>query len=152
MTQERSPYPDVGGYVRDPAYHLMRLRMLLTGTNAPDDAVLREALVRLNAHLEKDADLLSALRGERKLYYDIMSDPREDGGVRIWSYTLKGLHLAGANSGETFAMLPDAIKTLLVANEGIASDEIISIAVNRTSNLPYKRDVIVTLKPLPPIN
>ncbi|AFU88227.1 hypothetical protein CcrColossus_gp357 [Caulobacter phage CcrColossus] len=152
MTQERSPCPDLGGYVRDPAYHLMRLRMLLTCTNAPEDAVLRDALIRLNAHLEKDTDLLSSLRGERKLHYDIMSDPREDGGVRIWSYTLRGLHLSGADSGETFAMLPDAIKTLLIANEGVAADEIISIAINRTTDIPYKRDVVVTLKPLPSVN
>lgn len=154
MTQERSPCLDIGGYVRDPAYHLMRLRMLLTGSNAPEDDVLRDALVRLNVFLEqpKSAALLSDLRGERKIIHDIVSEPRADGGVRIWSRSLKGLHLAGADAGIVWQdMLPEAIKTLLVANEGVDADDIISMAFDRNGQ-PYTTRVTILLKPLSPVN
>lgn len=41
-----------GGYVNHPPYKEMRLRMLLTGTNAPDDATWSAALSRLLTHLD----------------------------------------------------------------------------------------------------
>lgn len=50
---EQVPEPVVyGGYVNHPPYKLMRLRMLLTGTNAPDDATWSAALSRLLTHLD----------------------------------------------------------------------------------------------------
>ena len=147
MTQERSPCLDIGGYVRDPAYHLMRLRMLLTDSNAPEDDVLRDALVRLNDRLEKDADLLSILRGERKITHDLIVEPRDDGGVRVWSRTLLGLHLSGADAGEVYEMLPHAIKTLMVSNVGIAAEDIISVQINLATDRPYTRSATITVKP-----
>lgn len=46
------PEPVYGGYVNNPGYHLMRLRILLTGTASPEDSVLVEELKRLNRRLE----------------------------------------------------------------------------------------------------
>ena len=51
MTVDGQGHAPIGGYVNGSGYLHMRLRMLLTGSNAPDEDAWAEALHRLLAHI-----------------------------------------------------------------------------------------------------
>jgi hypothetical protein len=53
MSREEPKEILVGGYVTGVPYRLMRLRMLVTGTNAPTEEQWAEGLGRLLEHLDK---------------------------------------------------------------------------------------------------
>lgn len=46
-------------------------------------------------------------------------EEREDGGLRVSSRSLQGLHLAGADRERVWGMIPSAITTLLELNHGV---------------------------------
>ena len=46
-------------------------------------------------------------------------EDREDGGVRVYSRDLRGLHLAGSNAETVWEMIAPAITTLLERNHNL---------------------------------
>ncbi len=56
-------------------------------------------------------------------------DPREDGGLRVSSTTLRGLHLAGADRDRVWDMIAPAITLLLERNHGV---KVASVRPTRT--------------------
>jgi hypothetical protein len=60
---------EIGGYVTGVPYRLMRLRMLLTGTNAPTEEEWADALGRLLIHLETNPVPFGACTVRRSVIY-----------------------------------------------------------------------------------
>ncbi|QIF81902.1 hypothetical protein [Brevundimonas sp. 'scallop'] len=72
-------------------------------------------------------------------------EERNDGGIRVSSRDLRGLHLSGADRDHIWCMLPAAITSLLERNHGV---KVVSVRASKTpeeafQNLPHVVDMHV---------
>jgi hypothetical protein len=57
--------------------------------------------------------------GSEPIAVIVSLEGRDDGGLRVSGRNLRGLHLSGRDPAAVWAMIPDAISTLLRRNHGV---------------------------------